>query len=310
MVEVYSDPVDRFGLLCRYLGARSVAENLGVDEEFVARVLAGEEELEEHHVGELEDLFYLVRDVVGGDAGSGEPVVAVVDGAGSGARRARAVAAAAAAAGDPGGGALPEAPEAGAIVVRNVSQVPSELALGVDLDGDGLADVSLSAMVSGRPGVGWKDEQDKRRVSLRNSRALAVMTMFRLGMTYEEQVAALGLVSQIELALISYFRESVPEPGQSWDPHRRAREIERRLARLRWVEGEQQKERSGVRGMWNWLIGKPPLTGKMLYDRMIEHADGMLAAMNEERYGQDIINQAMRFTGSEPDDDENPALPG
>ena len=211
-MEVYSDPVDRFGLLCRYLGARSVAENLGVDEEFVARVLAGEEQLEEHHVGELEDLFYLVRDVVGGDAGSGVPVVAVVDGAGSGARRARAVAAAAAA-GDPGGGALPEAPEAGAIVVRNVSQVPSELALGVDLDGDGLADVSLSAMVSGRPSVGWKDEQDKRRVSLRNSRALAVMTMFRLGMTYGEQVAALGLVSQIELALISYFKESVPEPG-------------------------------------------------------------------------------------------------
>ena len=303
----------RFGVLCRYLGAR-IAENLGVDEEFVARVLAGEEQLEEHHVGELEDLFYLVRDVVGGDAGSGEPVVAVVDGAGSGARRARAVAAAAAAAaaaaGDPGGAALPAAPEAGAIVVRNVSQVPSELALGVDLDGDGLADVSLSAMVSGRPGVGWKDEQDKRRVSLRNSRALAVMTMFRLGMTYEEQVAALGLVSQIELALISYFKESVPEPGQSWDPHRRAREIERRLARLRWVEGEQQKERSGVRGMWNWLIGKPPLTGKMLYDRMIQHADGMLAAMNEERYGQDIINQAMRFTGSEPDEDEAPALPG
>ena len=245
-----------------------------------------------------------MRDVVGGDAGSGEPVVAVVDGAGTGARRARA---AAAAANEARGAA---APEVGAVVVRNVSQVSSEVALGVDLDGDGVADVSLAQMVSGRPGVGWKDEQDKRRVSLRNSRALAVMTMFRLGMTYEEQVAALGLVSQIELALISYFRESVPEPGQSWDPHRRAREIERRLARLRWVEGEQQKERSGVRGMWNWLIGKPPLTGKMLYDRMIEHADGMLAAMSEERYGQDIINQAMRFTGGEPDEDEAPALPG
>ena len=182
--------------------------------------------------------------------------------------------------------------------------------LGIDLDGDNIPDVSLAGMVSGRPGVGWKGEQDKRRIPLRNARALAVMTMFRLGMTYEEQVAALGLVSQIELALISYFRESVPEPGQSWDPHRRAREIERRLARLRWVEGEQQKERSGVRGMWNWLIGKPPLTGKMLYDRMIEHADGMLAAMNEERYDQDVINQAMRFTGSGPDEDEAPALPG
>ena len=309
MVEVYSDPVERFGVLYRYLGARSVAENLGVDEEFVARVLAGEEELEESHVGELEELFYLVRDVVGGDAGSGEPVVAVVDGAGTGARRARAAAAAAAAAAvEETGGAL--VPAAGPVVVRNVSQVSSDVALGIDLDGDNIADVSMAVMVSGRPGVGWKEEQDKRRVSLRNARALAVMTMFRLGMTYEEQVAALGLVSQIELALISYFRESVPEPGQSWDPHRRAREIERRLARLRWVEGEQQKERSGVRGMWNWLIGKPPLTGKMLYDKMIEHADGMLAAMNEERYSKDIMSDVMRFTGSVPDDDDRPALSG
>ena len=231
--------------------------------------------------------------------------MAVVDGVGAGARRARAAAAAAV---DETGGAL--APAAGPVEVRNVSEVSEDAVLGIDLDGDGVADVSMAAMVSGRPGVGWKDEQDKRRVSLRNARALAVMTMFRLGMTYEGQVAALGLVSQIELALISYFRESVPEPGQSWDPHRRAREIERRLARLRWVEGEQQKERSGVRGMWNWLIGKPPLTGKMLYDKMIEHADGMLAAMNEERYSQDIMSDVMRFTGSVPDDDDRPALPG
>ena len=150
------------------------------------------------------------------------------------------------------------------------------------------------------PVWGWKEEQDKRRIAMRNTRALAVMTMFRLGMTYEEQVAALGLVSQVELALISYFKESVPEPGQSWDPHRRAREIERRLARLRWVEGEQQKERRWVRGLWNWLIGKPPLTGKMLYERMIQHADGMLAAMSNERFQENIVDQAMQFVGSGP----------
>ena len=59
----------------------------------------------------------------------------------------------------------------------------------------------------------WIDEQEKRQVSLRNARAMAVMTIFRLGMSYEEKVAALSLVSQIELALIAYFRESVPEPS-------------------------------------------------------------------------------------------------
>ncbi len=122
--------------------------------------------------------------------------------------------------------------------------------------------------------------------------------MFRLGMSYEEKVAALGLVSQIELALIAYFRESVPEPRQTWDGHRRAREIERRLARLRWVEHEQEKERKGVRGMWNWLVGKEQLSGKMLFDKMIEHADGMLAAMRHG-VGEDLLSEALRFTGGD-----------
>ncbi len=153
-------------MLCRYLGARSVGENLGVDEDFVARVLAGEQELEQTHVDELEYLFFLVRDVVGGDAGSGEPVVAVVDGADAGLRRARAAAAAEA------GGAV--APAGGAIVVRGANEISDDGVMGIDLDGDNIADVSLAGMVSGRPGVGWKDEQDKRRIALRNARALAV----------------------------------------------------------------------------------------------------------------------------------------
>ena len=41
------------------------------------------------------------------------------------------------------------------------------------------------------------------------------------------------------------------------------------------------------------------MTGKLLYDRMIENADGMLAAMQEDRY-DDIIHDVMRFTGGDP----------
>ena len=55
-----------------------------------------------------------------------------------------------------------------------------------------------------------------------------------------------------------------------------------------------------MRGMWNWLTGKPPLTGKMLYDKMIEHADGMLAAMNSEKFQENIVDQAMQFVGGGP----------
>ena len=70
-------------------------------------------------------------------------------------------------------------------------------------------------------------------MSLRNAHVMATMTQYRIGMTRMETVTALGLVTQIELALITYFRESLPEPGQNWDSRKRAREIERRLARLR-----------------------------------------------------------------------------
>ena len=85
-------------------------------------------------------------------------------------------------------------------------------------------------------------------MSLRNAYTMATMTQYRIGMTRMETVTALGLVTQIELALITYFRESLPEPGQNWDSQKRAREIERRLAWLRWVEQQQNDEDSGFEG--------------------------------------------------------------
>ena len=45
-------------------------------------------------------------------------------------------------------------------------------------------------------------------------------------------------------------------------------------------------------------MGKEQLSGKMLFDEMIEHTDGMLAAMKLDR-GGDLISEALRFTGSD-----------
>ena len=50
--------------------------------------------------------------------------------------------------------------------------------------------------------------------------------------------------------------------------------------------------------MWNWLVGKEQLSGKMLFDEMIEHGDGMLAAMRHD-VGDELISEALRFTGSD-----------
>ena len=79
--------------------------------------------------------------------------------------------------------------------------------LGVDLDQDGKPDVAVYGIdLSSRPGMAWMEQQDRRRTSLRNAHTMATMTQFRIGMSRMETVTALGLVTQIELALITYFR--------------------------------------------------------------------------------------------------------
>ena len=127
-----------------------------------------------------------------------------------------------------------------------VGSVPAPV-VGVDIDQDGKPDVPLYGIdLSSRSGMSWMEQQDRRRMCLWNAHTMATMTQYRIGMTRIETVTALGLVTQIELALITCFRESLPEPDQNWDSQKRAREIERRLARLRWVEQQQNDEDSGL----------------------------------------------------------------
>ena len=175
--------------------------------------------------------------------------------------------------------------------------------LGVDLDQDGKPDVAVHGIdLSSRPGMAWMEQQDRRRTSLRNAHTMATMTQYRIGMTRMETVTALGLVTQIELALITYFRESLPEPGQNWDSQKRAREIERRLARLRWVEQQQNDEDSGLKGVWNRVRGRRKPSGKDLYRKMIENADAMVLGMEEPDRDDDVMAEALRFTGVGRDD--------
>ena len=168
---------------------------------------------------------------------------------------------------------------------------------GLDLDGDGVADVSLVGLGgASRPGLTWRQEEEHRRDALRNGRALAVMTMFRIGLTHQEYVAAIGTVARFELALIGHFREAVPDPSERWDAKRRFREIERRLARLRWVEMEQEKEFGGFRGLFNKARGRRRVTGKEMYEKMIADADDLVMAMAERRPA-DEISYVMQFGG-------------
>ena len=120
--------------------------------------------------------------------------------------------------------------------------------VGVDLDGDGRADVPLGGVGLVSPGMSWTEEIEQKRIALRSARAPVLMSRFRRGMSYQEHVAAVGLVVQIELALISFYRESVPDPNVVWDGERRSREIERRLARLGGWIGRSTGSTVGSRG--------------------------------------------------------------
>ncbi len=170
---------------------------------------------------------------------------------------------------------------------------------GVDIDGDGVPDVVPGDVGPVTKVVGYDQERDQRRASLRRAREVACMTQFRIGLSPQDQVAAMALVTRIELALIGFFRDSVPDPGVEWDGERRSREIERRLARLRWIDREQEREFTGLRGIWNWMAGRKQVTGKELYRRMLDEVDEMMGvgAVAEAREGG--LAKLMELTGVE-----------
>ena len=105
----------------------------------------------------------------------------------------------------------------------------------------------------------WGEHLEERRASLRAMHHLAMVTQYRLGVRYQGQLAMMGLVAKIELAMI-FMGETLPDPGMDWDGDRRLREINRRVSRLLWVKQEQDREFGGVRGVFNWLSGRTRLS--------------------------------------------------
>ena len=89
-----------------------------------------------------------------------------------------------------------------------------------------------------------------------------------------------------------------PTLGRTGDGQRKYREIDALLKRLRWVNRELKKEYGGIKGAWNWLMGRGLPTGKELYTKMVDEADDMITAMGEERE-VDILQEVMRYSGME-----------
>ena len=251
--------------LVRQLGEDTVSGALGCDEDELQGLILGDTQLDPSARENLESLCQLLQ----GSAGWA----------------------------DLASGAL-AAPAVEAPISREVGVVPPpDPSLDVSLQEEErfLAEVPTAAV---RPGETWQEEMERTRDSFRRARALAVMTQFRVGMPHHEYIASLGLVQEIELSLITLFGDSVPEPGVYWSTERRAREQELRIRRLLWVERMQRKEWSGFKGVWNWLLGRHRLTGLDLYNKVLEDADSMLAAMSSTPLlSPEQLERVMRHSG-------------
>ena len=189
------------------------------------------------------------------------------------------------------------------LVFVSLSSFPERL--GVDLDGDGQEDINVS-VVAARPGAAWTDENRMLRDGMRRSLEFAQMSKFRVNMSHAEYVSALGITTRLELGLISWFREAIPDPKESWDESRRWREVERRIARLRWVADEEQKEYGGIKGILNRIMGKRKPTGKEMFEKMVSEADWMVEAMRAGRTDRDVISEVQGYLGLE---EGPPSLP-
>ena len=300
--ETVAPWVVRLRYVVKDLGSPAVCESLGVTPEGLDSLMLGEAELEPEleemldklcqafgvaigAVEDLEDVIALSRGQTEADLDDEDAIQGPVSGV----------------EGRPAG----VSPDGGGMDASSLASGDG-VVLGPEaaLSADGVSAAGILGEGTGgagviMPGKRWSEDIEMRRRALWTARGVAVMSQFRLDLEYHEHVASLACVAQVELALISFFMESVPDPGEVWNPAKRAREIDRRLRRIRWSEAEQRREFGGFRGAWNWLVGRKRVSGKELYQRMVAEADEMMGAIADLDRGERALDEVMRFTGME-----------
>lgn len=169
----------------------------------------------------------------------------------------------------------------GDAVVWWVDERPVSEVAGVELVDAGVpVEEALPPATSAQRMWNWEEIREKRRQSLRAMLDLAMSSTARLGVTYQGQVAMLGLVAEIEYSLI-VDGDTLPESGMDWDGDRRMRERNRRIGRMIWAAREQEREYGGIRGVYNWLMGRKKMRPKELVRRMKEDADSVMGLSPE-----------------------------
>ena len=68
------------------------------------------------------------------------------------------------------------------------------------------------------------------------------------------------------------------------------------------VASASLKEYGGLKGAWNWLLGRGLPTGKELYSKMVDEANDMIMAMEEGRE-VDILQEVMKYSGLDAEEE-------
>ena len=147
------------------------------------------------------------------------------------------------------------------------------------------------------PGETAGEQWDRRLNNLWAARDLAIKTQFAIGVDETDMLYALGLVNEIELALIMMFRQSVPERGRRWDEYRRQKEIYVRMVRKNRIQRNIKKERAGLKGFFSRVRGDKPMSARDMVDRLIVYVDDMEFVMDEGRVSERLMRGVRDFMG-------------
>ena len=256
-----------------------VAASMGLEEEHLFALMAGQAVWDEDVVERLAAVCNSVSDVV--DWSVGERAAIFVS-----------------------GGDVEDVEEAGAAGFPvQADEVPGYGAVApVDLEGPGVqvadglyhnpvvgpvSEFSEMVAESGvsvlSPGATAAEQYERRLENLWAARDLAIMTQFAIGVEDSDILYALGLVNEIELALIMMFRQTVPKGGRPWDEYRRQKEIYVRMVRKNRIQRNLKKERSGWRGLVSRVKREKPMSARDMFNRLMVYVDDMEAVMDEER---------------------------
>ena len=118
------------------------------------------------------------------------------------------------------------------------------------------------------------DRRDQGAGSWRfwRARDLAITRFCRRGVPQHQQLAALGVLIELEVGLITLFREAPTQPGAQWDGDRQNQEIRRREKLQREVRGELNAMRSVFRRLGHALAGRGRIDTDELLRKLLADA--------------------------------------